>query len=89
MVEGYNHAFRLSLPARATDWTVLDRFRTEDATCKTVLHQATMGNSSGDQTGSRTIVKKARASDFKNLVANCKNMTPKAYMESVVTFFDS
>jgi hypothetical protein len=21
MVEGYNHAFRLSLPARATDWT--------------------------------------------------------------------
>jgi len=23
--EGYNHAFGLSLPARATDWTVMDR----------------------------------------------------------------
>jgi hypothetical protein len=48
-----------------------------------------MGNSSGDQTGSRAIVKKERVSHFKNLVANYKNMTPKAYMESLVTFFDS
>jgi hypothetical protein len=55
----------------------MDRFRTEDATCKTVLHQAAMGNSSGDQTGSRAIVKKERVSHFKNLVAKYKNMTPK------------
>jgi hypothetical protein len=89
MVEGYNHAFRLSLPARAANWTVMDRFRTEDANCKTVLHQAAMENSRDDQTGSRAIVKKERANYFKNLAVNYKNMTPKAYMESPVTFFDS
>ncbi len=36
VVEGYNHAFGLSLPSRATDWTVIDRFHTEDATIKTL-----------------------------------------------------
>jgi hypothetical protein len=64
----------------------MDRFRTKDATGKTVIHKAAMGNSRGDQTGSRAIVKKERANHFKNIVANYKNMTPKAYIESLVTF---
>ncbi len=33
--EGYNYAFGLSLPSRATVWTLMDRSCTEDATLKT------------------------------------------------------
>jgi hypothetical protein len=87
VVEGYNHAFGLSLPSRATDWTVMDRFRTEDATIKTLLHQAAIGNT--DKKGSRALKRAAREEQLKSLVNNFSQLSTSAYMESLVTFFDS
>jgi hypothetical protein len=86
LCEGYNHAFGLSLPAKATDWTVMDRFRTEDATTKTVLHQAAMGNNRDED--NRVQKRRSREEKFKSLVGNYENVSIKAYMESIVTFFE-
>ncbi len=54
----------------------MDRFRTEDATIKTVLHQAAIGNDRDGENG-------ARAQN-----RNYHNMSNEAYMDSIVTFFD-
>ncbi len=34
----YNHGFSLSLPAHATDWSVIEWFKVEEALTKAVLH---------------------------------------------------
>jgi hypothetical protein len=68
VVEGYNHAFGLSVPSRATDWTVMDRLRIEDATIKTLLHQAAIGKQ--DKKRSRTLKRAAREDQLKSLVNN-------------------
>jgi hypothetical protein len=44
LVEGFNHGFSLSLPAHAMDWSVIERFKVEEAMTKVALHQAAMGN---------------------------------------------
>ncbi len=87
VVEGYNHAFDLSLPSRATDWTAMDRFRSEDATIKTLLHQAAIGNK--DKNGSRALKRAAREEHLKSLINNFSQLSTSAYMESLITFFDS
>jgi hypothetical protein len=85
VVEGYNHAFGLSLPSRVTDWTVMDRFRTEDATIKTLLHQAAIGNQV--KNGSRALKRAAWEDQLKSLVNNFSQLSTSAYMESLVTFY--
>jgi hypothetical protein len=87
VVEGYNHAFGMSLSARATDWTVMDRFRTEDATIKTLLHQAAVGRL--DKKGSKTLHRADREEQLKSLVNNFHHLSTSAYMESIVTFFEA
>jgi hypothetical protein len=87
VVDGYNLAFDLSLSSRATDWTVMDRFRTEDATIKTLLHQAAIGNK--DKNGSRALKRAAWEEQLKSLVNNFSQLSTSAYMESLITFFGS
>jgi len=64
------------------------RFRTEDATIKTVLHQAAIGNDRDGENGARAQNRKSREDMLKTLVGNYHNMSNKAYMDSIVTFFD-
>jgi hypothetical protein len=80
VVEGYNHVFGLSLPSRTTDWTVTDRFWTEDATIKTLLHQAAIGNT--DKKGSRALKRAAQEEQLRSLVNNFSQLSTSAYMGS-------
>ena len=86
VVEGYNHAFSLSLPSRATEWTVIDRFKVEESTSKTILHQAAIENDTGESIRNRAKEKRDRDLQLQNLIKNCPNLTRQAYLESLVTF---
>jgi hypothetical protein len=88
-IEGYNLGFSLSTPARASDWVVMDRFKTEETTRKSLLHQAAMGCSGSDKTSLRAQSRKDREEKLRCLVKNQPNMAIKAYMESLVTFFET
>jgi hypothetical protein len=60
LVEGFNNGFKLSLPPKASDWTVIDRFRTEESLSKLSLHQAALGNTGPDQPRSRVLQRQDR-----------------------------
>jgi len=87
LVEGYNHAFALSMPARASDWSVIDRLKTEESTSKALLHQAAIGNED-EANRTRTKLRKEKAVLMRNLVSNCTTMTNIAYLNSLITFFE-
>jgi hypothetical protein len=40
VVEGYNNAFFLSLPAHLTDWHIMEHFQKEESMSKACLQQA-------------------------------------------------
>ncbi len=44
IVEGFNHGFSLSLSSSATDWSIIERFKAEEAMAKVALHQAAIRN---------------------------------------------
>jgi hypothetical protein len=54
LVEGFNNGFKLSLPPKASDWTVIDRFRTEESWSKLNLQKAALGNTVPDQRRSQS-----------------------------------
>jgi hypothetical protein len=87
VVEGCNHAFGLSIPSRANDWTVMDLFHTEDATIKTLLHQAAIGNTV--KKGNRALKRADWEEQLRSLINNFSQLSTSAYMESLATFFDS
>jgi len=60
LVEGYNHAFSLSMPARASEWSVIDRLKTEESTSNALLHQAAIGNED-EANRTRTKLRKEKA----------------------------
>jgi hypothetical protein len=39
ITEGYNNGFSIFLPSRATEWTLIERFKVEESMAKTTLHQ--------------------------------------------------
>jgi hypothetical protein len=62
VVEGYNNAFFLSLPARPTDWHLIERFHKEKAMSKACLQQAAMGNLGPDDNKARALSRRDRRS---------------------------
>jgi hypothetical protein len=88
VVEGFNNGFASSLPARATDWIIIDRFKMEESLAKTTLHQAAVGNNGADTTKSRSLNKKDRDLQLASLVKNFHNLTLEVYMESLLPFFE-
>jgi hypothetical protein len=87
LVEGYNNGFKLSLPPKASDWTVIDRFRTEESLSKLSLQQAALG-SDPDQRRSRVLQRQDREDQLRTLVSNFNSMSVSSYLDSLVTFFD-
>ena len=87
VVEGYNHAFSLSLPSRATEWTVIDRFKAEESTSKTILHQAAIENDTGESIRNRANEKRDRDLQLQNLIKNSPNLTRKDYLEKMFNCF--
>ena len=63
-----NHAFSLSLPSRATEWTVIDCFKAEESTSKTILHQAAIENDTGESIHNRAKEKRYRDLQLQNLI---------------------
>jgi hypothetical protein len=57
VTEGYNNSVSISLPARATEWTLIERFKVEESMAKTTLHQAAVGNKGPDVNKSRSLNK--------------------------------
>jgi hypothetical protein len=45
---GYNNGFTISLPARAIEWTLIDRVKIEESLSKTTFHQDAVGNNGPD-----------------------------------------
>ncbi len=87
LVEGFNNSFKLSLPPKASDWTMIDRFRTEESLRKLSLHQAALGNTGPDQKRSRVLQRQDREDQLKSLVSNFSSMSVISYLDSLVTFF--
>jgi hypothetical protein len=60
LVEGFNNGSKLSLPPKASDWTVIDRFRTEESLSQLSLQKAALGNTGPDQRRSRVLQRQDR-----------------------------
>jgi hypothetical protein len=84
LVEGFNNGFKLFLPPKASDWMVIDRFRTEESLSKLSLHQAALGNTGLDQRRSRVLQRQ----DREDQLSNFNSMSVSSYLDSLVTFFD-
>jgi hypothetical protein len=76
------------VPSNASDWAIIDRFRVEEAMAKQTLFQAAVGNLGPDVNKSRSLNRKSREEQLKQLVANFSKMKLKAYVEALITFFD-
>jgi hypothetical protein len=88
VVEGYNNAFCLSLPARPTDWHLMERFQKEEAMTKASLQQAAMGNLGPDENKARAHSRRDRAEKLRNLVLNYSNMSLKDYLDGLIFFYE-
>lgn len=88
LCEGYNNGFYSSLPNRASEWTLMEKFQVEEASSKAKLHQAAMGTIAGDSTTAKALQRKDKVAMFKNLVENFHHLSIKAYMNSIVSFYD-
>jgi hypothetical protein len=88
LVEGFNNGFKLSLSPKASDWTIIDRFRTEESLSELSLHQAALGNTGPDQWRSRVLQRQDRKDQLKTLLSNFSSMSVSSYLDSLVTFFD-
>jgi hypothetical protein len=88
IVEGFNHGFSLSLPSRATEWSVIKRFRVEEAMAKVALHQAAMRNTGQSHNTSMNLKRQDREEKLRSVVSNFSNMSVQSYMESICSFFD-
>jgi hypothetical protein len=86
MAEGYNHAFGLSVPANATVWALIERFREEESIMKQSLFQAAKGNISGEDAKSRSVKRKLREAQFQAVVGNFQNMPLKMFKDEIVPF---
>jgi hypothetical protein len=80
IVEGFNNGFASSLPARAADWIIIDRFKIKESLAKTILHQAAVGLNRAYETKSRSLNKKDRDLQLACLVKNFHNLTLEVYM---------
>jgi hypothetical protein len=88
VVEGYNNAFFLSLPARRTDWHIMERFQKEESMSKACLQQAAMGNMGPDTDKHWALYRRDKAEQLRNLVQNFINMSLKDYLDGVIYFFE-
>jgi hypothetical protein len=88
IVKGFNHGFSLSLPSRATEWSVIKRFRVEEAMAKVALHQAAMRNTGQSHNTSMNLKRQDREEKLRSVVSNFSNMSVQSYMESICSFFD-
>ncbi len=88
ITEGYNNGFSISLPSRAKEWTLTERFKVEESMAKTTLHQAAVGNNGPDVNKSRSLSKLDREQKLKNLVSNFHNLSLDTYMESLIPFYE-
>jgi hypothetical protein len=88
LVEGFNNGFKLSLPPKASDWMVINRFRTEESLSKLSLQKAARGNTGTDQRRSRVRQRQDRKDQLRTLVSNFNSMSVSSYLDSLVTFFD-
>lgn len=86
-MEGYNHAFSLSLPARASEWVLIDRFKAEEAMAKRTLLDRAMGQPGIEKSKSRFLQKQKLEQKLVCLVSNYDNMALSVYMEGIVAFF--
>jgi len=85
-MEGYNHAFSLSLPKKATVWYLIDRFIAEESLMKkTVLELATGGAS--HEFNTRTIAQQMHEEELRALVNNLDKMSISLYVEAMVGLF--
>jgi hypothetical protein len=78
IIEGYNHSFSLSLSALATDWSIVERFKAEEAMTKAALHQAAMGNT-GQKHNTSLYLKRQDC----EVVSNFNNLSVYSYLESI------
>ncbi len=88
IVEGFNHGFSLSLPARATEWSIIERFKAEETMAKVALHQGAMGNTSQSHNTSMNLKRQDREDKLRSVVSNFNSMSVQSYMESICSFFD-
>jgi hypothetical protein len=88
LCEGFNHGFKLSVPANASDWAIIDRFKAEESMAKQSLFQAAVGNLGPDTNKSRNHARKDKEAQLKHLVSNYSHMTIDTYLDALITFFD-
>jgi len=86
-MEGYNRTFSMSIPAKASEWFIMDRFRDEESVAKTGFVDAAMGRTSPEANKWRTKSRQAREEELKQLVGNYDNMSIKLFVESVMGFY--
>jgi hypothetical protein len=86
IMDGYNNGFSISLPARATEWTLIERFKVEESLAKTTLHQAAVGNNGPDMKNSKNLNMLDREQKLKNLVNNFHNLSLDTFMESLIPY---
>jgi len=86
-MEGYNHAFSLSLPKRASVWSLIDRFKAEESLMKkTFLDLATAGEKTDNS--NRTLGRIHHEERLFSLVSNVNKMSLSLYMEAMVGLFN-
>ncbi len=76
------------MPANASDWVIMDRFKTEESLAKQCLLQAAQGNLGPDAKKSRKQNRIEREEQLQQLVSNFFNMELNSYIEALITFLD-
>jgi hypothetical protein len=88
IVEGFNHGFSLSLPSRTTEWSVIERFKVEEAMAKVALYQAAMGNTGQSHNTSMNLKHQDCEEKLRSVMSNFSNMSVQSYTAAWRERFD-
>jgi hypothetical protein len=88
LCEGFNRVFSSSVPANATVWALVDRFKEEECKARVELLQAARGHSSPEAAKSRTLKREQREAELQTLVNNYSSQPLKLFMDNMVNFFN-
>ncbi len=75
IVEGNNHRFSLLHPAETSDWSVIDRIKTEESMTKSSLHQVAMGNTGQNHNTSHHLKHQDQEDKHRSIVSNLNIMS--------------
>ena len=84
--EGYNNAIQLSIPHKASIWSIMKHLKAEEALVTVKPREAGVG--AGQDNSSRITYRRQRRNELKELVTNFSVLSKKSFMDYMISYYN-